>query len=291
MNSGIYKILNLINNRVYIGQAINIHSRLRDHKECLYGNRHANEHLQNAWNKYGSDAFEFSIIEECEEDKLTEREQYWIDYYGGINSDKTYNQRDAGSHGKHSDESKLKISLSQKGISKSPGRKVSEYGKKILSESHMGIIPSLETRKKMSLAQKGRKHTEITKKKIGDANRQKYIDNPELRKEVSNRMKGRIFSKEHRERLGLIHKGKYYKNNSKLIKKHSDGLKQAYRSGRKKAIWITVRGVTKMQSEWADILNVAHTSLIYQRKKGDGYVEKYIEELLIKKDMLDFLLS
>ena len=44
----------------------------------LKKNYHHNIHLQNAWNKYGEENFEFSIIEECHMDQLDQREIYWI---------------------------------------------------------------------------------------------------------------------------------------------------------------------------------------------------------------------
>lgn len=283
--TGIYKIVNNINGKVYIGQAHNVHARLRDHKECLYGNRHTNNHLLHAWNKYGSENFTFSIIEECSDEELTEREQYWIDYYGGINSDNTYNQRDASSHGTHSKETKQKISSLMKGIPKKPGRTVSECGRKTLSEAHKGLHHSEETKRKMSIAQKGRVHSKETKRKISEKAKQRYIDNPELRKEISKRMAGREFSEEHKRKLGDINRGKSYKHDTERIKKHSEGLRRAYETGKKKAIWITVDDVTKMQTDWAKLLEVPHTSIIYQRRKGDGYAEKYIHDMLLKKNI------
>lgn len=283
--TGIYKITNTVNNKVYIGQALDIHSRIRNHKEALNRGTHPNNHLQRAWNLYGKDKFVFSIVESCEESQLTEREQFWIDFYGGINSNDTYNQRDAGSHGSHSEETRLKISKTQLGVPKGPGRKVSEEGRLSLSLSHMGKHPSEETRHKMSLAQMGRKHTEEVKKRIAETHKKRYLDNPELRKEISERMKGRIFSEEHRYKLGNSNRGKSYKDNKERIKKQSEGLKRAYISGKRKAVWITVNGITKMQSEWANLIDVPHTSIIYQRKKGDGYAEKYIQEMLIKKNI------
>ena len=112
---GIYRIKNLIDNKVYIGQSKNVQSRLDGHKSCLKNNRHINTHLQNAYNKYGEENFKFEIIEECQEAKLTEREQYWIDYYGGINSNNNYNFKEASSPGKFSELSRQKMSKSKLG--------------------------------------------------------------------------------------------------------------------------------------------------------------------------------
>ena len=62
-NCGIYKITNLKNNKGYIGQSSDIKKRWRNHKFELKNNIHNNPYLQNAFNKYGEEAFEFRIIE------------------------------------------------------------------------------------------------------------------------------------------------------------------------------------------------------------------------------------
>jgi len=80
--SGIYKITNKINNKYYIGSSVDIigkQGRFNNHIWKLIGNRHDNEHLQNAWNKYGIDVFVFEIIEIIDISKLISREQYYLD--------------------------------------------------------------------------------------------------------------------------------------------------------------------------------------------------------------------
>lgn len=77
--SGIYCIINLKNNKRYIGSSKNIRLRLWGHRAELRHNHHDNKHLQNAWNKYKESNFDYFIIETCSEDKLLEREQYYID--------------------------------------------------------------------------------------------------------------------------------------------------------------------------------------------------------------------
>ena len=91
MACGIYKITNTINQKCYIGQSINIHSRWSDEKERAF-NVNANEYnktLSKAIRKYGIEAFSFEIIEECEPFELDEKEVYYISlydsYYNGYN--------------------------------------------------------------------------------------------------------------------------------------------------------------------------------------------------------------
>lgn len=79
MTTGIYIILNTVNNHKYIGQSKNIESRWVGHVSSLRKGKHANPHFQNAWNKYGEDLFGFQVLEECEPNCLDEREQYWIE--------------------------------------------------------------------------------------------------------------------------------------------------------------------------------------------------------------------
>lgn len=83
MITGIYKIENKINHKIYIGQSINIERRWRAH---LNATQTHNNKLWAALNKYGKDNFDFSIIEECPKELLDEREQYWIKYYDSYNN-------------------------------------------------------------------------------------------------------------------------------------------------------------------------------------------------------------
>jgi group I intron endonuclease len=90
--SGIYRILNTVNGKPYLGSAVIIPNRWREHTRTLRKGTHKNPHLQAAWNKYGEEAFIFEIVELIEDkNKLIEREQYWIDFYEAYNPQKGYN--------------------------------------------------------------------------------------------------------------------------------------------------------------------------------------------------------
>lgn len=91
---GIYKITNILNGKVYIGQSNDIHKRFIKHKSLLKSNRCHNKHLQRSWNLYGESNFVFDIVEECDVLLLDEREVYWISYYNSRHNG--YNQTDGG---------------------------------------------------------------------------------------------------------------------------------------------------------------------------------------------------
>lgn len=80
--TGIYKITNMINGKSYIGQSIHIEQRWEEH---LYKSSGCSL-IKYALHKYGKENFDFSIIEECQQTKLNEREQYWIQFYDSFNS-------------------------------------------------------------------------------------------------------------------------------------------------------------------------------------------------------------
>lgn len=77
--SGIYKITNLIDDREYVGSAVNFKKRWSLHKSCLMRLNHHSKYLQNFVNKYGYDKLVFEIIELCTVDNLEIREQWYLD--------------------------------------------------------------------------------------------------------------------------------------------------------------------------------------------------------------------
>lgn len=80
--SGVYRILNLINGKSYIGSSKNLVKRMGEHRLRLRLGHHANAYLQAAWNKYGEDSFCFGIVEYCAEVDLESTEQRHIDAFG-----------------------------------------------------------------------------------------------------------------------------------------------------------------------------------------------------------------
>lgn len=76
---GIYKIVNKINQKSYIGSSVRLVYRHKRHLSDLRTNQHHSIALQRAYNKYGESNFEFTIIEYCNDSNILEREQYYID--------------------------------------------------------------------------------------------------------------------------------------------------------------------------------------------------------------------
>ena len=123
MKSGVYQIYNPINEKRYIGSSIDVTRRLKEHRRNLIAQRHHNQHLQNAWNKYGN-LLEFKPLEYCEPDQLLDLEQQYIDYYNsadrkfGYNIDAIANHASPGFH--LSKETREKISKAHTGRKRTP---------------------------------------------------------------------------------------------------------------------------------------------------------------------------
>ena len=78
--TGVYQIYNLVNKKSYIGstkQSFKI--RMKHHLNSLKRGDHKNLHLQRAWDKYGEENFEFSILEICDKKDTYAVEQRYLD--------------------------------------------------------------------------------------------------------------------------------------------------------------------------------------------------------------------
>ena len=158
--TGIYKIININNNKVYIGSAVNICNRWKNHISCLNKNKHHSSKLQNSWNKHSADNFIFEIIEECDKEKLIEREQYYIDLYGSYKSGYNSTPKSGSNLGrKCSEETIKKMSVVLIGNKRNAGHKHSDKTLKKLSDLNKGC------KNKMF----NKKHSEKTKIKISNA--------------------------------------------------------------------------------------------------------------------------
>jgi group I intron endonuclease len=195
--SGVYKITNKVNGKHYIGVSINIKSRWSNHKSI---DSKRVSFIKNAIKKYGVDAFEFSIIEECHKDLFEEKERYWIDFYQSMTNG--YNLTAGGNIRKElSEQTRLQMSAKSKGVPKSKehiakitianrsesvrltisakltGRKLSEATKAKMSASKMGHAVSRESIDKMlktKLANFSQKALQLDKPRMGRPPKDKH---------------------------------------------------------------------------------------------------------------------
>lgn len=87
MVRGIYKIINIVNNKFYVGSAVDLKRRKTRHFSELRTGKHNNRHLQAAWAKYGEQAFVFVVVDELQPDAdLLAAENVWLKEHVG----KTY---------------------------------------------------------------------------------------------------------------------------------------------------------------------------------------------------------
>lgn len=157
VRSVIYAIINSITGKIYVGSAVDYPTRWTNHKSDLVCGRHCNRKLQNAWNKYGEEAFEFKVLEPVwNKNLLLEREQYWIDRLDVFRNGYNMCPRAGSPLGrKQSDETKQKL----RQINSTPEMRA------VHSKRHKGKIVSEESRLKMRLAKLGKKQSEETKLK------------------------------------------------------------------------------------------------------------------------------
>lgn len=79
---GIYKITNIKNKKVYIGQSVNISERFKQHvKRGVGAEAPTRNKLYPEMNEFGPEGFTFEFLEECPKEQLNDREKYWIEYF------------------------------------------------------------------------------------------------------------------------------------------------------------------------------------------------------------------
>lgn len=163
----IYKIINAINNKFYIGSAVKFGRRKATHLRLLRNGKHSNKHLQAAWDLYGENAFVFAVIEEVPDgEDILAAENVWLKEHAGqdhcyniamdataptlgMTGDKCYRY---GKSYPHTEATKVKIGVSSK------GRPQSEETRAKRIATMTGQTHSIERRINLSNAISGEKN-------------------------------------------------------------------------------------------------------------------------------------
>lgn len=210
----IYKIINRVNGKHYVGQTNDLEKRWKGHLQCA--ENESGYLLHNAIRKYGCENFEFEMIEACEDEDANELEKKWILHYESF--DKGYNLTSGGdSEFKRSELTIQRMSESKR------GHEVSEETRKKIGDANRGRVMSKETREKMSRSRKGHevseetrekireKHigknvSEETRKKISESKMGKKQD-PEVVRRRAEKLKGKTLSEEAKRKIGVANSG------------------------------------------------------------------------------------
>jgi group I intron endonuclease len=205
--TGIYRITNTINNHCYIGSAINIEKRIKNHFWKLRKNIHHSPYLQSAYNKYNNDIFIIDTLLYCDKTDLLFYEQRAIDIYKP-----EYNVcLIAGS---------------------TLGRKCLDKTKRLISTANKNRVVSNETRKKLSICSKGKTLSDEHKIKISLANKNKFVSE-ETKNKISHSKQGIVVSDETREKMSQSHKNMSPEKRQKIeLAKQSPECKE-----KRKATW------------------------------------------------------
>jgi group I intron endonuclease len=196
--AGIYKLECSENGKVYIGKTIKFSKRLREHRHSKRGDL-----LRRAIDKHGWESFNFEILETFENfdklkdnDKLLERESYYIDLFDSTNRDIGYNV--------------CKFSTDRTGIP--------------LSEEH---------KEKVRLGNIGKKRSEETKQKMRKPKSENFKQNlrkPKSEEHKKNMSLARLgkkrkpFTEEHKEKLRQANLGKKRKP---FTEEHKENMRRA----------------------------------------------------------------
>ncbi|MFA6018562.1 MAG: NUMOD3 domain-containing DNA-binding protein [Patescibacteria group bacterium] len=168
----LYKITNVLNMKVYVGQTYDFAQRKAGH---VYASKDvSNERpLYRSMRKHGTENFLFEVIEECTDDQVDDREKFWIAHYDSRNPEKGYNL-DPGGRG-CSVEGRRRLSDALKGNTHCVGRVLSTETREKLSKAGKGTKKSwvAERNKSLSAGETpffGKHHSKEVKAKIGKAN-------------------------------------------------------------------------------------------------------------------------
>jgi group I intron endonuclease len=168
----IYKIINLVNGKIYIGQTNRaIETRFKEHLSDAEHRPDEYSYLHNSMNKYGKENFSVEKVYECNKQELSDNERYYIKLYNTFEGE-GYNLTEGGDHAGRSEKSKKKQSKTMLGSGNH------FYGKHHSKETKRKIV---KNRNKTYLGNDnpfyGKKHTQesLDKMKENHYNKKRYF--------------------------------------------------------------------------------------------------------------------
>ena len=277
MNHYVYEITNLINGKKYIGKR-SCHCPIEDDKYMGSGKL-----IKKAHKKYGIENFKKNVLYICESDALAyAKEKELIESVEAWNNDMYYNL-DGGGRGtgsgkahplygthlsedrkeklrqinlgkKHTEETKLKISIANKGRqSPNKGKKLSESTKLKIANAHRGKTISLETKKLWSKQRSGEGNSMFGTHRFGSENPMYgKSHSEETKSKISSRLKGKNLGKDNHKSVSvaLLNTGEVFESINIASKKfnvssgniyrccNKDGYKYAGTLNGEKLVWM-----------------------------------------------------
>ena len=307
MPSGIYGIHNLINNKWYVGQAVNIKARWNTHRSLLFRNERDSIHLLRAWKKYGSDAFEWLVLEECPPDELDEKEIFWIaekdSYVHGYNR----TLGGGGIHGyKLSEDHKEKIRrktaeqwadpihrenrLSAMRIAQNTDeyrKKQSDAGKRnwanpkfkelSLQRMYEGAITPEARRRRSESAKKALSNPD-TKSKISAASKRMWMDE-NYRKNMASK-RAAFMDDQYRKNASRLSKERWNNADYRLLVCKKTSIGQRKRAP--EVVQVETGKIFSCVAEAAELLHISHAHISSvctgERRSAGGYHWRYASE-------------
>ena len=222
----IYKATNNINGKVYIGQTINTLEQRAT--EHIGESKGRNKtYFSNALKKYGVDSFAWEVIRICNNiNELNAWEQYYILYCNSMNRKFGYNLQSGGLNYIVSDRTKKRMSIANK------GKNLSREHREKIGKAHLGKKKSKEHCRNMSISRQNM--TNETKLKMSESAKGKVISK-ETRDKISKTLKGKVLSESTKQKLSIIHK-KIGSKPSFLGRKHTVATRKKLSSIGKKRV-------------------------------------------------------
>jgi group I intron endonuclease len=169
MNTGIYSIRQKSTGREYVGSAVNVTKRWKEHRRQADSGRHHSRFFQRAWSKHGCDDFEFRVLLVCAKHDLIAYEQACLD---GLRPAFNVSPTAGSQLGfKMNDEAKRKMSVAAKKNKNFAGHNHTQESRRRISESRKGKgggLRSPERLRRISEALTGRTLSDETRKKISE---------------------------------------------------------------------------------------------------------------------------